>query len=137
MALGVHKTQFDERAALYGKRHDSFPPLVLIDLLTEEEIVGHSYVFPYMEMALKPLVELLNNMETLIHREMVHPSAITQKLRLKAKIGYPTVREDIEVIKATRMAVGENVLILVAYNQCLSVSEALEHCRALDALGLT
>ncbi len=189
----------------------SVSPLVLIDLLTEEGVVGHSYVFPYMGLALKPLAELIRNMESLIQGETVHPAAVAQKLQqrfrllgpqglvgialagidmalwdaaaracnlsltellggapgevpvyggigfdgvadsarmaerwvargvraVKAKIGYPTVREDIEVIKAIRMAVGEDVLIMVDYNQCLSVSEALERCRALDELGLT
>jgi mandelate racemase len=56
---------------------------------------------------------------------------------VKAKIGYPTVREDIAVIRAMRKAVGEDVAIMVDYNQCLSPAEAVQRLRALDDEGLT
>jgi mandelate racemase len=56
---------------------------------------------------------------------------------VKAKIGYPTVREDIETIGAIRSAVGESVAIMVDYNQSLTPAEAIERLRAVDDLGLT
>jgi len=56
---------------------------------------------------------------------------------VKAKIGYPTVREDVEVIRAMRRAVGEGVAIMVDYNQSLTPVEAVERMRALDNEGLT
>jgi mandelate racemase len=188
----------------------SISPLVLIDLVTEEGIVGHSYVFPYMGLALKPVADLVRNLEPLVRGESLHPAALSQKLRqrfrllgpqglvgialagidmalwdaaaracemslvellggapgevpvygaigfdgvvdsaktaerwvsqgvraVKAKIGYPTVREDVEVVKAIRSAVGDDVLVMVDYNQCLTVTEALQRCQALDDLGL-
>src|SRR3954466_14768512 len=43
---------------------------------------------------------------------------------VKAKIGYPTVREDVAVIRAIREAVGDGVAIMVDYNQCLTPTEA-------------
>jgi mandelate racemase len=56
---------------------------------------------------------------------------------VKAKIGYPTLQEDIEVIRAIRAAVGEDVAIMVDYNQSLLPAEAVERLRVLDDLGLT
>ena len=56
---------------------------------------------------------------------------------MKAKIGYPTVREDLEVIRAIRRAVGDSVAIMVDDNQCLTPVEAVERLRVLDAEGLT
>jgi len=56
---------------------------------------------------------------------------------VKAKIGYPTVREDVEVIRAIRSAVGDGVAIMVDYNQCLSPAEAVQRMRLLDGEALT
>jgi mandelate racemase len=56
---------------------------------------------------------------------------------VKAKIGYPTVQEDLAVIRAIRGAVGERVAIMVDYNQCLTPVEAVERLRRLDDEGLT
>jgi mandelate racemase len=56
---------------------------------------------------------------------------------VKAKIGYPDVREDLEVIRAIRAAVGEDVAIMVDYNQSLTPAEGVERLRVLDDEGLT
>lgn len=56
---------------------------------------------------------------------------------VKAKIGYPTVQEDIEVIRAIRKAMGPEAAIMVDYNQCLTVAEAIGRLRALEDLNLT
>ena len=56
---------------------------------------------------------------------------------MKAKIGYPTVQEDVAVIRAIRKAVGDGVAIMVDYNQCLTPAEAVERLRVLDDEGLT
>ncbi len=55
---------------------------------------------------------------------------------IKAKIGYPTVKEDLAVIRAMRKAVGDDVAIMVDYNQCLTPAEAVERLRVLDQEGL-
>src|SRR3990172_4782507 len=55
---------------------------------------------------------------------------------VKAKIGYPTVQEDVAVIRAMRKAVGSNVAIMVDYNQSLTPVEAIERMRVLDNEGL-
>src|SRR3954470_9178229 len=55
---------------------------------------------------------------------------------VKAKIGYPTVAEDIRVIRTMRAAVGPDVAIMVDYNQSLTPAEAIERIRVLDDEGL-
>jgi len=56
---------------------------------------------------------------------------------VKAKIGYPELKEDLEVIRAIRSAVGPGVAIMVDYNQSLTPVAAIERLRALDHEGLT
>jgi len=56
---------------------------------------------------------------------------------VKAKIGYPSVQEDVAVIRAMRKAAGDGMAIMVDYNQCLTPSEAVERLRVLDDEGLT
>jgi mandelate racemase len=56
---------------------------------------------------------------------------------IKAKIGYPTVAEDVAVIRAMRKAAGPGVAIMVDYNQCLTPAEAVQRMRVLDDEGLT
>ena len=56
---------------------------------------------------------------------------------IKAKIGYPTVHEDVAVVRAMRKAAGADMVIMVDYNQCLTPTEAVERLRVLDDEGLT
>lgn len=56
---------------------------------------------------------------------------------VKAKIGYPTVAEDIAVIRAIRKAAGESMAIMVDYNQSLSPVEAVRRLQSLDDEGCT
>ena len=55
---------------------------------------------------------------------------------IKAKIGYPSVQEDIAVVRAMRKAVGDGIAIMVDYNQSLSPLEAVDRLRRLDSEGL-
>ena len=186
-------------------------PLVLTDALFDNGVVGHSMVFTYTPMALKPVAELIRNFEALVKGEPLAPAEIEKKLArrfrllgtqglvgialaaidmafwdalarshgaslvrllggvekpvqaygavgydgversarvaedwakrgftgVKAKIGYPTVQEDVAVIRAMKSAVGEDVAIMVDYNQCLTPVEAVQRIRVLDAEGLT
>jgi mandelate racemase len=52
---------------------------------------------------------------------------------LKLRLGYPTLKEDIAAVQAVRTRVPAQVQIMVDYNQALSVEDALERGRALDA----
>jgi mandelate racemase len=56
---------------------------------------------------------------------------------IKAKIGYPELKEDVEVIRAMRAAAGDDVAIMVDYNQSLTPVEAILRLRVLDGEGLT
>ena len=56
---------------------------------------------------------------------------------IKAKIGYATVQEDVAVIRAMRKAAGDDMAIMVDYNQSLSPIDAIERLRVLDDEGLT
>jgi len=56
---------------------------------------------------------------------------------VKAKIGYPSVAEDVAVIRAMRAAAGPKMAIMVDYNQCLTPTEAVQRMRVLDDEGLT
>jgi len=47
------------------------------------------------------------------------------------------VREDVNVIRAMRYAVGAGVSLMVDYNQLLTPIEAIERARVLDHEGLT
>lgn len=56
---------------------------------------------------------------------------------VKAKIGYPSLAEDLAVIRAIRAATGPAMCIMVDYNQSLSPIQAEMRLRQLDAEGLT
>lgn len=56
---------------------------------------------------------------------------------VKAKIGYPTVAEDLAVIRAIRSAAGHDIAVMVDYNQSLTPAEAVQRLRPLEDEGLT
>ena len=55
---------------------------------------------------------------------------------IKFKIGFPSVKTDLDVIRAVRSAVGKEIVLMVDYNQCLSVSEAHQRLTLLDEEGI-
>ncbi|MBA3773760.1 MAG: mandelate racemase [Ramlibacter sp.] len=55
---------------------------------------------------------------------------------VKAKIGYPTLAEDIAVLRAIRCAVGPGLAVMADYNQSLAPGEARQRLQALDSEGL-
>ncbi|HTJ25810.1 MAG TPA: enolase C-terminal domain-like protein [Candidatus Limnocylindria bacterium] len=186
-------------------------PLVLIDLTTDEGIVGRSYVRCYTSLALKPLADLIGNLEPLVAGDAVAPFAIERKLQrqfrllgaqgltgiaiagiemalwdarakacdvplvtllggepkpvrayaslrtmnphaaaaeaeelarlgftaVKVKIGRADLAADLATIRAVRGAIGEEIALMVDYNQCLSVAEAIARVQVLDDEGLT
>ncbi|AMO23074.1 enolase C-terminal domain-like protein [Ramlibacter solisilvae] len=188
----------------------SVSPLVLLTLATDAGVSGHSIVFSYSPAALKPLGELMKNMEPLVAGQVLAPAALSDRLHarfrllgthglvgmalagidmalwdaqaralgqplcallgaaprpvpayggigydgaqasasaaealarqgfkaVKAKIGYPTLEEDLAVVRAMRAAAGPGVAIMVDYNQSLPPAEALGRLQALDGEGL-
>lgn len=187
-------------------------PLVLIDIETDERIVGRSYVFTYTPLALEatrvlvesigaalvgqpvvpfdvdqwfsqrfrllgrtglttmvcagidialwdavakshdvPLVALLggnpskkvpaydsHSMDGIETGTLRAKRAVEQGHRaIKTKIGYKTLQEDVEVLRALRKTVGSDVEIFVDYNQGLSVPEAMRRISALAGEGIS
>jgi mandelate racemase len=55
---------------------------------------------------------------------------------IKVRLGYPTIAEDVAVVRAVRRAVGDAVILMSDYNQALLPPEAEARARALDAEGL-
>ena len=51
---------------------------------------------------------------------------------LKIRLGYQELKTDLEVVRAVRDAVGEDVVLMSDYNQSLSVAEASRRAAALD-----
>ncbi len=52
---------------------------------------------------------------------------------VKLRLGYPDVAGDIAAVRAVRKRIGDDVALMVDYNQALSLDEALLRGRALDA----
>lgn len=186
-------------------------PLLLIDLETEEGIVGRSYLFCYVPAAAPAIAKMLDAAAETVRGEHLAPADIwanlARRFRLigvqgivrmamagldiaawdalakaanlplasllgaapkpvpaynsgglglmetgrladeaealiaggfkavKLRLGYPTLDQDIAALRAVRQRIGEAVAIMVDYNQCLTVAEALARGRALDAEG--
>lgn len=188
-------------------------PLILIDLQTEEGIVGRSYLEPYTPRAMKYLVPAIHDFGEMfkgqqlapiemynLARKSLHfvgyeglamiavsgldmavwdalakavdqplcvllggslgsvraynsnglwlhvPEAVAEEalvLRdeggfeaLKLRLGREQRSEDLVTIEAVREAVGEDLQLMVDFNQGLDFAEALERCHMLDDLGL-
>ena len=188
-------------------------PLILIDLHTEEGVVGHSYLEPYITKAMRYLIPALHDLGDMLKgrrvapvglyeagRRSLHfvgyqglsmiavagidmaawdalakaadvplcvllggslgpvnaynsnglwlkePAAVTEEaleLRdqgnfqgLKLRLGRARLADDLASIDAVRQAVGDEMALMVDFNQGLELGEALERCHAIDDLGL-
>jgi mandelate racemase len=188
-------------------------PLILIDLVTEEGIVGRSYLEPYTIRTMRYLVPALHDFGEMLKgrpvapfdlydlaRRSLHfvgyqglsqiavsgldmaawdalakaaamplcvflggspgpvraynsnglwlrePQAVAEEaleLRdegsfsgLKLRLGRERARDDLATLEAVRKAVGEDMHLMVDFNQGLHLGEALERCHLLDDLGL-
>jgi mandelate racemase len=54
----------------------------------------------------------------------------------KIRVGRPDAREDLNVVRAVRKAVGDRVTLMCDYNQALTVAEAIRRAEMLDDEGL-
>ena len=62
--------------------------------------------------------------------------AVDQGFRgIKIKVGYKTLREDINRVEIVRKAIGDGVDLMVDANQSLTVKEAISRGRAFQELG--
>jgi len=55
---------------------------------------------------------------------------------VKVRLGYPTLAEDLAAVGAVRARIGDDIALMVDYNQALSVAEAMERGRRLDRENL-
>jgi mandelate racemase len=55
---------------------------------------------------------------------------------VKLRLGHATLEADLAAVQAVRARVGEDVALMVDYNQALSVAEARRRGRALDREGV-
>jgi mandelate racemase len=55
---------------------------------------------------------------------------------VKLRLGYPTLEEDLVALHAVKKRLGSEIVVMVDYNQALSLAQALERGRALDREGI-
>lgn len=56
---------------------------------------------------------------------------------IKVRLGYPSLGEDIAVVRAVRKEIGPDVALMSDYNQCLAAGEAVARITALEEFDLT
>ena len=56
---------------------------------------------------------------------------------LKLRLGRDRFRDDLATIEAVRNAVGNDMALMIDFNQGLNLADALQRCHAIDDLGLT
>jgi mandelate racemase len=191
--------------------HVTQAPLLLIDLATDEGVIGRSYLFGYHAFTLAPLRELVRALGEIVKGEPVAPVELDQKLRarmtlfgarglqgmavagldmaswdalavaagvplaallggrprpipaynslgmippgeaadaaaktaaagfkaMKVKVGWPTLAEDLAVVRAARKYLGDDAALMVDFNQSLATPEAIRRGRILDGEGVS
>jgi mandelate racemase len=188
-------------------------PLILIDLFTEEGIVGRSYLEPYTPKTMRYLIPALHDLGEMLKGHQVTPAALYTLARkslqfvgyqglsmiavsgldmaawdalakaaemplcvllggavgpvraynsnglwlkapeavaaeaielrdeggftgLKLRLGRALLADDLATVAAVRKSVGDEMQLMVDFNQGLDLAEALERCHAIDGLGL-
>jgi mandelate racemase len=188
-------------------------PLILIDLYTDEGVVGRSYLEPYTPKAMRYLVPALQDIGEMLKGHQVSPFKLYELARkslhfvgytgmsmiavsgldmaawdalakaagmplcvllggsvgpvhaynsnglwlnepeavaaeavelrdqggftgLKLRLGRERTRDDLATIEAVRATVGDDVHLMVDFNQGLHLGEALQRCHMIDHLGL-
>ena len=56
---------------------------------------------------------------------------------IKMRLGRDSFNDDLKAIETVKKAIGTEVKLMVDFNQCLSLEEALNKCRALEQFDLT
>jgi mandelate racemase len=188
-------------------------PLILIDLYTEEGVVGRSYLEPYTAKTMRYLMPMLHDFGDMLKGRQVTPIELYDVARkslhfvgyqglaaiavsgldmaawdalakavdmplcvllggsvgsvkaynsnglwlqepkavaaeaielrdeggfsgLKLRLGRDQTRDDVATLDAVRQAVGEDVQLMVDFNQGLHFGEALQRCHMIDDFGL-
>jgi mandelate racemase len=188
-------------------------PLILIDLYTEEGIVGRSYLEPYVVKSMRYLIPALQDLGDMLKGRRIAPFELYEAARkslhfvgyggmsmiavsgldmaawdalakaagiplcvllggsvgpvksynsnglwlrepeavgaeaidlrdeggftgLKLRLGREKIRDDLATIAAVRKAVGDDIHLMVDFNQSLNLGEALQRCHEIDDFGL-
>jgi mandelate racemase len=187
-------------------------PLLLIDLETEEGIIGRSYLWSYFPAAAAAIAKMLEEVARVVDGERLAPAELWRKLSerfaligvqgtvrmamagfdvaawdalaiaagwplasllgstpkrvpaynscglglmppdrlaqeaekllaggfraVKLRLGYPTLKEDLVALHAVKKRLGNEIALMVDYNQALTLAQALERGRALDQEGI-
>jgi mandelate racemase len=61
-------------------------PLVLLDLVTDEGVTGSAYLFCYTPLALRPVVQMIENLAAQVVGDAVAPTDLDQKLRRQFRL---------------------------------------------------
>lgn len=78
-------------------------------------------------LGLMPPAELADEAEALLNRGLK---------AVKLRLGYPTLAQDIDALRAARSRIDRDVLVMVDYNQALTPMEAIRRGRALQDEGI-
>lgn len=188
-------------------------PLILIDLHTEEGVIGRSYLEPYLVKSMRYLIPALNDLAELFKGATVAPADMYAQARkslqfvgyeglsmiavsgldmaawdalakaagvplcvllggsvgpvksynsnglwlkepaavaaeavelrdeggfegLKMRLGRERASDDLAAIAAVRKTVGDDMRLMIDFNQGLDLAEAMERCHQIDDLGL-
>ena len=57
--------------------------------------------------------------------------------RMKVRLGYETIDQEVSLLSRLKDELGDQIELIVDYNQGLTFDQALERCKELDDLGLT
>jgi mandelate racemase len=123
--------------------------LVLVDVRDADRVEGHADLRTYTPVALRALAVLLgSDRRRVLAYASLHAmapdgaaaeaeAALADSFRaIKVKVARGDIDADLEVVRALRAVAGDGVPLMVDYNQSLSVDEAIERARALDAEGV-
>jgi len=78
-------------------------------------------------LGLMPPVELANEAEALLDSGLK---------AVKLRLGYATLAQDMDALRAVRSRIDSDVLVMVDYNQALTPAEAIRRGRALEDDGI-
>lgn len=128
------------RMALFGTRGLQGMAVAGIDMAAWDALAVRAAV---------PLVELLggrarpiaayNSLGMIPPGEAADAAAKTAAagfMAMKVKVGWPTLAEDLAVIRAARKQLGDEAALMVDYNQSLAIPEAIRRGRVLDGEGV-
>jgi mandelate racemase len=87
-------------------------------------------------LGLMPPEKLADEAEALLENGAGRTGAGSGFLAVKLRLGYPTLAKDLAALRAVRKRLPAEVAIMADYNQALTVDEAIERGRALDAESL-